>query len=208
MLPKWLGCVEYETALAEQDSCLNQVKQSGKAMVLGLEHSSTITLGKRSIESEDLKSKKATILSEGIQIVQVDRGGEATLHSPGQLVIYPIIPISVWNIGVKDYVAILERATVACLAEFGLRVQAKSKEPGLYTDKGKIVFFGIRVKQGITQHGIAINVTNDLTLFSHIRSCGVDEESFDRLQNYVPNISPDKLFSQWSDHFALCLTKR
>jgi lipoate-protein ligase B len=103
--------------------------------------------------------------------VNTDRGGQATIHNRGQLVLYPIIPLREWNVGVRQYVDALERATALFLAENGVEV-TRSYEPGLWVDDKKIASFGIRVDRGVTLHGVAININNNLTDFNMIKPCG------------------------------------
>ena len=132
------------------------------------------------------------------------RGGQATLHAPGQLVIYPCVHLTRIGIGVREYVGLLERTTQNFLKDLEIDSTPNPNEPGLYTEKGKIAFFGIRVTHAIASHGIAINVTNDLSLFKLIRSCGVDGEAFDSIserKKKFPSAPLKQLFALWVNHF-------
>jgi len=193
MISKWLGTLKYTDSLALH----NEKSES----IFGLEHEPTITLGCRGDSAVDIKSESPLGLLEGFEVIKSERGGHATLHSPGQLVIYPLIHIRKRNIRVRDYVAMLEEATIRTLESYDIIVKRRHNEPGLYTANGKIAFFGIRVKEGKTSHGLSINVNNDLGLFRHIRSCGREHEEFDKLQNYGSQWNLKDLFHTWSNNF-------
>ena len=173
-----------------------------KAIIFGLEHPNVITLGVRGSVIEDLQMPQDLLSLEGYDIVPVRRGGQATLHNPGQLVIYPILPLRHWHIGVRDYVCMLQRATVQYLARYGVRAWAGTEEPGVYTDRGKIAYFGLQVSQGVALHGLSINVSNQLSDFQFIRSCGKEKESFDSLINYNSHLSLMQEFQLWCHNFS------
>ena len=187
----WLGETPYLSAL-------EFMKNSRSEEILGLEHPSVVTLGKRGNAEGDLTSR---FNKDEFELYQVDRGGQATLHSLGQLVIYPLLSLKRYNIGVRQYVAHLERATMETLFDFGIQSEKRCNEPGLYTDDGKIAFFGVRVQEGRTQHGLALNVKNDLGLFGAIHSCGRQKECFDSMENHGVNESLKSLFARWCQNF-------
>ena len=157
-----------------------------------------VTLGRRGSVENDLTS---SFKKDQFELFQVERGGQATLHSPGQLVVYPLLTLKKYGIGVRQYVAHLERATMETLYDFGIQTQKRCDEPGLYTDEGKIAFFGVRVQEGRTQHGMALNVTNDLNLFRAIHSCGRQKECFDSMERYGFSDSLEELFARWCQNF-------
>jgi len=201
----WFGQKKYTEALALQKDHHEVVRQTKvEGFILGLEHSSVITCGPRTNSGLDLKMNPHQYREMGIEIFEVDRGGETTLHSPGQMVIYPILSLRQLGLGVREFVGALEEATILFFKYFGVETHRGELEPGIYSENGKIAFIGIRVDRGITRHGIALNIQNDLTLFQNIRSCGVDFERFDRLANHIslePNAMQIKLFPLWSRCF-------
>lgn len=168
---EWLGPCDYEHGLELQLAATESVKQTLRARVLACEHPTVITLGKRGQSFADILTSMETLREKNIKIIATDRGGQATLHNPGQLVIYPIIPLREWGIGVREYVECLERATAHFLAEYGMDVE-RGAEPGLYVSGRKLAAFGIRIDRGVSLHGLAININNDLDSFSLIRQCG------------------------------------
>lgn len=203
ILPQWLGRKTYFEGLALQLQSLKNVQEDREQVsVLGLEHQAVVTLGKRGNANDDLMWSQQQLAQAGIVCVQIDRGGQATLHSPGQLVIYPVLDLKRHGLSVRRYVDLLLQSTKDLLGALGIPYQPSTdaNEPGIYTTVGKVAFFGIRVQQGITQHGLAINVHNDPTLFASIRSCGRQQEQFDRVGNYI-NASLNEVFEHWLKHF-------
>jgi lipoyl(octanoyl) transferase len=111
---------------------------------------------------------------QGIDIVDVDRGGKITYHGPGQLVGYPIVRVD----DVVEYVRTLERGIVAALAEEGVPARARPEDgpdyTGVWVQDRKIASLGVHVARGVTTHGFAVNVENDLQPFSWVVACGLD----------------------------------
>ncbi|MCB0363233.1 MAG: hypothetical protein KDD35_10945, partial [Bdellovibrionales bacterium] len=140
---QWLGVIPYREALDLQEQRANEVRADhSKATIFGLEHNTVITLGIRGREQEDIFSRMEDLTSEGIEVERVRRGGQATLHSPGQLVIYPILPLRHWGLSTRALMKAMEIATCRLLKEKGILSYRGEKEPGVYTSKGKIAFFG------------------------------------------------------------------
>ncbi|MDE0119900.1 MAG: lipoyl(octanoyl) transferase LipB [Bdellovibrionales bacterium] len=172
-------------------------KKVPKAFFIGFECPSCITLGLRGKEETDLNRASEEYKKKKIEIVPIKRGGQATLHSPGQLVIYPVMSLLQWKIRPRDFLSILEKITQDILEKYGILTEKREEAAGLFTKKGKIAFFGIHISGGISQHGLAINVRNNLELFNLIRSCGVSHRPHDSFQSY--NLCPDlkEVFSLW-----------
>ena len=159
-------------------------------IILGGEITQTITQGVRA-RPEDICGL------QDFEVVKIKRGGETTLHSPGQLVIYPVLNIRELKLGVRDYVNILLTISAKTFKSFGLEVMASENPVGLFSSMGKIGFCGLQIKQGISQHGLSLNISNELQLFEHIISCGLKEAQFDKLQSHVSDITTEKFFSRW-----------
>ena len=212
---EWLGLIDYIDAVKKQERTVNRSalirlmagsESQASEVVLGLEHPLTITLGKRSNPLNDIKASMKELRAKGVAILGTERGGEATLHNPGQLVIYPIINLRDRGLRVRDYIHLLQDVTQRFLLDHGVRAVSRGCEPGLYTDEGKIVFFGIRIKNGMTSHGLAINVNNNLSDFTMIRSCGRATETFSQLSQFVAPPSLEELFHQWVNYFRTGLS--
>ena len=134
-------------------------------LLIIVEHDHVYTLGKN--------ANPNNILNSNCKVVQTDRGGDVTYHGPGQLVIYPIFNLKKKNIGVKSYVQKIEKIIQLSLDDFNIDSHVPFKETGVWTNNKKIASIGIHVSRGVTMHGLAINVTTDLSYFDHIISCGI-----------------------------------
>src|SRR6478672_13602311 len=148
------------------------VAGSAPSTVLLLEHAAVYTAGKLTEDHERP--------FDGTPVVAVDRGGKLTWHGPGQLVGYPIIKLKN-KAGIRDYVERLEAVIIAVLADYGITAVRIKGRAGVWIDedaKGparKIAAIGIRVSQGVTMHGFAINANNDLAPYAQIIACGITD---------------------------------
>ncbi|HEV7461924.1 MAG TPA: lipoyl(octanoyl) transferase LipB [Solirubrobacteraceae bacterium] len=169
-----LGVVEYREALALQERvrAARQADEHGDVLLL-LEHHPVYTRGRRSAPGE-LPMGESWYLSQGIDIVETDRGGRVTYHGPGQLVGYPIMGVS----DVVAHVRTLERALIAALAAQGIEARARAAEgadyTGVWVEDRKIASIGVHVARGVSTHGFAVNVENDLQPFEWIVPCGLE----------------------------------
>jgi lipoate-protein ligase B len=170
-----LGTVEYREALALQER-VRAARQAGEVpdVMLMLEHWPVYTRGRRSAPGE-LPMGEDWYRAQGIEIVDTDRGGKVTYHGPGQLVGYPIVRVD----DVLAYVRTLERALVAALAGDGVSgVRARPDDgpdyTGVWIEDRKIASIGVHLSRGVTTHGWAVNVENDLQPFGWVVPCGLD----------------------------------
>ena len=170
-----LGAVEYREALALQERvrAARQADEIPDAMLV-LEHWPVYTRGRRSGEGE-LPMGADWYRAQGIEIVNVDRGGKITYHGPGQLVGYPIVRVD----DVVAYVRTLEQAIVAALAQEDVAARARPEDgpdyTGVWVQERKIASIGVHLSRGVTTHGWAVNVENDLQPFSWVVACGLPE---------------------------------
>jgi lipoate-protein ligase B len=209
------GTMDYQSALALQEKAFqNLLAGSGKDTVFIVEHPPTITLGARQSANKLLKAPDAIKLS-GIEIFQIRRGGGATAHNPGQIVIYPIINLKKNNLGVSDFVHLLEKIGIEFLAELGVSCQTRKAFPGLWISASpqlyvggseprtparrslgevglvsgnqhkKIASIGVQIKKWLTFHGMAININNDLDIFDFIIPCGLDNIEMTSAENQL-----------------------
>lgn len=128
-----------------------------------------------------------------IPIVQSDRGGQVTYHGPGQLVAYVLMDISRRNLGIRSLVSKLEQILISVLAQYQIEGSIRCGAPGVYVNEQKIASIGLRVKNGCTYHGIALNVDMDLTPFSGINPCGFAKMEMTQISHYDPVIQIDKV---------------
>jgi len=169
-----LGTVDYRDALELQERIRTARQQDELPdVMLMLEHRPVYTRGRRSGPGE-LPMGEEWYARQGIETVQTARGGKVTYHGPGQLVGYPIVGVD----DVLDYVRTLERALVAALAQEGVSARGRTDDgvdyTGVWVGERKIASIGVHVSRGVTTHGFAINVDNDLQPFQWIVPCGLD----------------------------------
>ncbi|UTI64776.1 lipoyl(octanoyl) transferase LipB [Paraconexibacter antarcticus] len=170
-----LGTVEYCESLALQHRlCAERQAEAIGDTLLLLEHPPVYTRGRRTGEGE-LPMGEAWYRSQGIDIVDVDRGGKVTYHGPGQLVGYPIMRTD----AVVEFVRRMERAMVTALRAEGIVPRTRNDEgrdyTGVWVEDRKIASIGVHVARGVTTHGFAVNVTNDLQPFGWVVPCGLPE---------------------------------
>jgi len=140
--------------------------------LLLLEHEPVYTRGRRTKPAE-LPMGEDWYRAQGIEVCDADRGGAVTYHGPGQLVGYPIMRIE----SVHEYVAGLERVIVAALADEGVDAEIRAGLTGVWASQGKIGSIGVHVSRGVTSHGFAVNVDNDLQPFQWVVPCGIEGAS-------------------------------
>jgi lipoyl(octanoyl) transferase len=173
------GLVPYEEARALQKR-LEAARQADEIpdVLLLLEHPPVYTKGKRSDPSE-LGMGEDWYRMQGIEVCETDRGGRVTYHGPGQLVGYPIVSLRPYEDNVREYVRNLERLMIDSLAAFGVEAEVIDDLTGVWVggrppEGRKIGSIGVHVSRGVTTHGFAVNVNNDLQPFEWIVPCGID----------------------------------
>jgi lipoyl(octanoyl) transferase len=190
-----LGRVPYTEAMAIQQRVVAARKQNlvGDTLLL-LEHPPVLTLGRNSHRSNVLLSDEL-LAQRGVELHEVNRGGDVTYHGPGQLVGYPILDLRGDLPGKKgpylgpvDYVRMLEEVLIRTCADFGVIAQRICKLTGVWTIAGgsirekKVAAIGVHVSQGVTSHGFALNVTTDLRDFEWIVPCGITDRGVTSLE--------------------------
>ena len=191
----WENQIPYLESLKKQEELKTKCLETNQNFALCFHCPTVITMGLRGSE-DDLLLPKTEYENKNIPIVSIKRGGQATMHSPGQLVLYPISNIKYNKLRAKDFVHFVEQITKETLAQLSISTHKEEGQAGLFTKKGKIAFFGIHITEGVSQHGLAINVNNDLNLFDFIRSCGVSHRTHDKLSNYC-KITLQEVFNLW-----------
>ena len=196
MESEYLGRVPFARALARQEELWRRARDEGHGTLLGFEcDAPTITHGKRAAAA-DVLLPASELARRGFVSHVVDRGGQVTLHNPGQLVLFPVFPVREW--GARRWVERLAETTRRTLAGRGLTASFDPCRPGLYSARGKVAAMGLRIRQGVSTHGVSINVTNDLGDFAWISPCGVRGAKLDRLgAGALP-----ELFREWAENFA------
>ncbi len=169
-----LGVRKYSEVLEIQQQLCQQRKE-GKVpdTIILVEHTPVVTLGAR-LPLNRLLEDEDTIRARGIDIVPIRRGGGATAHNAGQLVIYPIVRLTGLGLGVSEYINWLEEIGIELLGEMGVEAGRNEGFPGLWVMPRKIASIGVGVSRGVTYHGMAINICNDLSIFNTMVPCGLD----------------------------------
>ncbi|HOQ03729.1 MAG TPA: lipoyl(octanoyl) transferase LipB [Anaerohalosphaeraceae bacterium] len=169
-----LGLTRYADCLAYQEElCAQRQADAIADTVLLTEHEPVITLGVRMADNKILAMPE-DLHQQGIEICRVGRGGAATAHNPGQIVMYPILKLSRLKIGLSDYVHTLGQIGIEMLRTFGIRADWRKQTPGLWVSGRKIGSVGVQVRKRVTLHGIAVNICNDLSIFDAIVPCGLE----------------------------------
>lgn len=133
------------------------------------------------------------LLPGNIPVVQVDRGGQVTYHGPGQLVAYLLLDVRRLGFGVRDLVTRIEHSLIALLASYGVTAVAKADAPGVYVDGAKIASLGLRIRNGCSFHGLALNVDMDLEPFKRINPCGYAGLAMTQLRDHAGPIEFDEV---------------
>lgn len=168
-----LGLTDYREACRFQmDVHLARVENLIDDTLLVTEHFPVYTLG-RTARAEHVGEGWTCGAINGIPVYASERGGSVTYHGPGQLVGYPILKLRDHCAGPKAYVARLEETLIRALAAVGVPSGRRSGMPGVWVDDRKIAAVGVRIAQGVTRHGFALNVVNDLSPFSAVVPCGL-----------------------------------
>ncbi|BCU07947.1 lipoyl(octanoyl) transferase LipB [Allochromatium tepidum] len=150
-----------------------------------LEHPPVFTLGQA--------GRPEHLLAPGdIPVIRTDRGGQVTYHGPGQLVAYPLLDLRRSGIGIKRLVERLEQSVIDLLAGYGIVAERRANAPGVYVADAKIASLGLRVRNGCSYHGLALNVDLDLEPFGRINPCGYAGLAVTRLVDHVPGITLDE----------------
>lgn len=162
-----------------------------------LEHPSVYTLGQA--------GKKEHLLSTGnIPVIQTDRGGQITYHGPGQLVAYVLFDIKRRHLGIRTLVSKLEQTLIQLLHSYQIDANIRCGAPGVYVGEKKIASIGLRVKNGCTYHGIALNVAMDLNPFLGINPCGFTQLEMTQISYYNTDIDFHLVKNDFVQFFLKC----
>ena len=178
-----LGVVDYDDAWALQKRLAAERSSGALAhdTLLLVQHPPVITLG-RSTKPGNLLSTPQRLAELGIQLREVERGGDVTVHEPGQLVAYPIIDLKQHRQDLHWYLRQVEAAVIHALDAIGLDAERQAGQTGVWREGRKLASIGVHAKDWVTWHGVALNVENDLRTFEHIVPCGIDQVTMTTVQ--------------------------
>jgi len=136
-----------------------------------------------------------------IPVIQSDRGGQVTYHGPGQLVAYVLMDIRRRNLGIRTLVALLEEVLIKSLAQYKIKANIRCGAPGVYVEEKKIASIGLRVKNGCTYHGIALNVNMDLKPFWGINPCGFAKMEMTQISHFNSSVVLEEVNQHFMQNF-------
>ncbi|HBB26419.1 MAG TPA: hypothetical protein DCZ59_09165 [Bacteroidetes bacterium] len=192
MLVESWGTIEFRDAWRRQRELVDAILHQDHPDTLVLcEHPSVITLG-RATQQGSVLAQRELLAMRNIDVIEIDRGGEATVHNPGQLVGYPIFNLQRTKPDLHWFLRTVEQSIIDALASFGLESGRVQGLTGVWIDQQrKICAIGIHCSRWITSHGFALNVHNDLSLFSDIVPCGITDRgvtSLEREREHCPDM--------------------
>jgi lipoyl(octanoyl) transferase len=193
-----LGTMPYRDAWREQERVHEDVVAGGPERLLLVEHPPVITFGRRAGVERNLLASDEQLAKLGVEVVQSDRGGDITFHGPGQVVAYPILRLNDHGLSVGGYVRRLERAAIDALGEIGIEGRKDDCAVGVWVDDGtgthtlaKVCAIGVRIRRGVSLHGLALNVDTDLSYFGLIVPCGLHCRPVTSVRKILGNAAPD-----------------
>ena len=173
LVVEWLGRAPYRPTWELQNELADRRRRReiGDRLLL-LEHEPVYTIG-RGGNAHNLLASPDRLAELGAELIRIDRGGDVTFHGPGQLVAYPIVELRD-PLDLRRYVRTLEAAVIATAAGFGIPAGRVNGLPGVWVEgTRKLAAVGVRVKRGVTTHGLALNVSTDLAWFDEMHPCGI-----------------------------------
>jgi lipoyl(octanoyl) transferase len=190
-----LGRMAYVPALEKQRTVHHRVLEGDAPPTLILvEHDPVITLSARRGAAANLVAPPARLAALGIDVQPTDRGGDITYHGPGQLVAYPILRLGDYGLSLGGYMRFLEQTVIETVAEFGVNAAVENGATGVWAAgryaPAKLCAFGVRVRRGVTLHGLALNVTTDLSHFDTIVPCGLAGRAVTSLERLLGEATP------------------
>ncbi len=186
---RWRGILPYAKALALQRAHRDALARGEvREEIWGLEHPRVITTGRRTVGDLD----PMRIRAAGFDVFETERGGLATCHEPGQLVVYLLLDVR--TLGVRLLVDLLEEGVIAWLAERGVPAHRREGAPGAWMGEAKLCAIGLHAGGGFTMHGLALNLVNDLRGFSLITPCGLVGLGVTRAADLGIPLSPEQAF--------------
>lgn len=182
----WLGLQPYVPVWQGMRRALREWNPKTPDQVWSVEHPPVLTLGRNGRNEHVLRAGS-------LPLVRIDRGGQVTLHGPGQLVVYTLLDLRRHGLGVRALVSLLEDAMIGVFARLGVHALSRAEAPGVYVGNAKLAAIGLRIRDGRSMHGIAINTRNRLESFAQINPCGYPGLATTSLEQLGVRIDPVSL---------------
>lgn len=200
------GLIDYETAWEKQRELVKYIQDNRNKSVLVLcEHPSVITIGKSGSKSNIICATDF-LNSKGINVIENDRGGDVTLHNPGQLVGYPIFNLSDYKEDLHWFLREIEECIIEAIANFGIIGGRVEGLTGVWIEsKRKIAAMGLHCSRWVTSHGFALNVKNNIAEFDYIVPCGITDKAVTSIEK---ELKKDIEFDKVKTEIIKCFTKR
>jgi lipoate-protein ligase B len=193
-----LGTLPYRHAWAIQERAHAEVLEGGEEQLLLVEHPPVITTGRRQDPTRHVLATPERLAELGVEFVESDRGGDVTFHGPGQVVAYPIVRLIDHGLSVGGYVRRLEETVIAALTDLGVPARKDTCAIGVWAPDpahdnqlAKITALGVRIRRGVSMHGVALNVETDLRYFELIVPCGLTCRPVTSLRKLLGDAAPD-----------------
>lgn len=193
---EYWGRSAYREAWSRQKELVEKVRESGgrQGYIIAVEHEPVYTLGFHGNAANMLASDRLLAVS-GAECIRIERGGDITYHGPGQLVVYPIIDLRCFHLGVRKYIELLEDSVIELLARYGISASSNNDAIGVWIDwdkqeARKICAIGVKVSHGVTMHGLALNVNTNLNAFGLINPCGFVDKGVTSIEREIGSGSP------------------
>lgn len=214
------GLVDYSLAWDRQERLFHQRLEQKAAgdktavdRIVFCEHPHVYTLG-RSGKANNLLVTEQQLQKIGASFYHIDRGGDITYHGPGQLVVYPILDLERYGLGLKDYIYLIEEAVILLCASYGIKAMRMEKATGVWLDVNtlrarKICAIGVRSSRYVTMHGLALNVNTDLRFFNYINPCGFIDKGVTSLAKELKvEVSIEEVKQRLADRLMGLLNER
>ncbi|MCZ6858136.1 MAG: lipoyl(octanoyl) transferase LipB [Gemmatimonadetes bacterium] len=199
-----LGRMAYSAALDLQRTLAEARidRTVDRDMLLLVEHPPVVTLG-RSFQRKHLPTPPEELERRGIELFDIERGGDITFHGPGQLVGYPIFDLTEHKPDLHLFLRQIEECVIKTVADAGIRAEGREGRTGVWVEDRKLASIGIHVKKWVTWHGFALNVLTDLSFFDLIVPCGIDEVVMTSMQKELQERAPRDLWARTLDGIVL-----
>jgi lipoyl(octanoyl) transferase len=187
-----LGTINYRDAWTIQEQAHENVVAGGEERLLIVEHPPVITFGRRAetMGQKNLIASKESLDQLGVELVQSDRGGDITFHGPGQIVAYPIVRLNDHRLSVGGFVRKLEATVINAMQQLGVNARRIDGCVGIWVGGEKLCALGVRIRRGVSLHGIALNVETDLRYFDLIVPCGLTDKRVTSLKKILGEKCP------------------